>query len=150
MTAFTVHALPCDHCAGTGRLADSRYFDSWTRPCLDCERGVGGWEVREVRDCPECCGTGSLGNGHPRGVSRCAYCDGAGKLPALIGTLPASGTIDRESAETFAACLECVPGREVEALEHFAATEAYPDFMIEAMGTALAAEPSALELGGGR
>jgi hypothetical protein len=87
---------------------------------------VSGWQIQEVV------------SDRPR------------RTDPLIGTLPATGTIDKDSAETFAACLECVPGREVEALEHFAQWEVYPDFLIEALGIALTGpSPLAAAVGGG-
>jgi hypothetical protein len=101
---------------------------------------VSGWEIRETT-IPD-----DLSPGLSHAVR--AWLDGRGPAPAgvtqfkthLIGTLPAGGTIDRDSAETFASCLECVPGREVEALEEFAETEVYPTWMIEALGAQFLAE----------
>jgi hypothetical protein len=101
---------------------------------------VSGYEVRQVA-IPD-----DLSPGLAHALR--AWIDGRGPAPegatrfesALIGTLPAGGTIDRDSAETFAACLEAVPGREVEALERFAEAEVYPPWMIEAIGGALLAE----------
>lgn len=149
MTAFTVHPVRCDRCAGTGQLGDRDPQSPRVRRCPACAEGVSGWEVRGVR----------LAAPAPHEeAALIRWLTDSGPTPhlrvpvesALIGTLPAAGTIDRAAAETFASCLECVPGREVEATEYFAETECYAEFMIEAMGGALAGEPAPAIGGGGR
>lgn len=139
MSAFTVTPLRCDHCGGAGEVSVEADPQAPTRSCRECGgSGVGGWEVREpaVVCADHRLGITAAGAREFPGEGAPCVCEPG----ALIGVLPNRGTLDREAAETFAACLETVPGREVEALEHFAETEVYPDFLIEALGATLTGE----------